>query len=88
MRCALGSLRDRKNIPFSILLTETMRELAQLGHRVEEGDDYHGAWIRLGDTHPLMTLLIEGYYQLLIFGLHRLAPTGKPSSQSKLSQHY
>ncbi len=76
MRCALGSLRDRKNIPFSILLTETMRELAQLGHRVEEGDDYHGAWIRLGDTHPLMTLLIEGYYQLLTLGYIVSLPQG------------
>jgi hypothetical protein len=68
MRAALGSLRDRKQIPFSTLLIETMRELARIGHRVEAGEDYKGAWERLRDTNPLMLSLIESYCQLLTFG--------------------
>jgi hypothetical protein len=53
-----------------------MRELAHHGHRVEEGEDYHGAWIRLGETHPLMTFLIESYYQLLSLGYIVSLPQG------------
>lgn len=68
MRAALGSLHDRKQIPFPSLLTETMKQLARIGHRVEAGEDYEGAWHRLRDADPLIFSLIEGYCQLLTFG--------------------
>ena len=49
-------------------MTGTMRELARLGHTVESGDDFNGAWQRLGDKHSLTFVLIEGYCQLMTLG--------------------
>lgn len=68
MREALGSLRNRNQIPYGDIMTETMKALAHLGHTVEAGEDFRGAWQRLGDRHPLTFTLIEAHHQLLTLG--------------------
>lgn len=68
MREALSSLPQQYQIPFGELMTGTMRELTRVGHTFEAGDDFKGAWQRLGDRHPLTVLLIEGHCQLMTLG--------------------
>lgn len=68
MRDALATLRQQNQISYGELMTATMRALAHLGHTIETGDDFRGAWHRLGDRHPLTFTLIEAYYQVLTLG--------------------
>jgi hypothetical protein len=68
MRDALGSLTQKGQTSFGELMTGTIRELARVGLTVEVGNDFRGAWQRLGEKHPVSFLLIEGYCQLMTLG--------------------
>ena len=49
-------------------MTDTMRELARVGIRVRDGDNFEAAYSSLNDKHPLAFTLVEGWIQLLTLG--------------------